>query len=39
MITAPNDNQSIKIKHNPRMNISYYQALPSGQLSFSVLTH
>ena len=33
---SPNDNQSIKRKHNPRMNIICYQALPSGRFLFSV---
>ena len=31
---SPNDNQSIKRKHNPRMTIICYQVLPSDQLSF-----
>ena len=35
----PNDNQSIKRKHNPMMTIIFYQVLPSGRLSFSVSTH
>ena len=35
----PKDNQSIKRKHNPRMNIMQYQVLLSGWLSFSVSTH
>ena len=33
---SPNENQSIKRKHNPRMTIKCYQVLPSGRLSFSV---
>ena len=33
--SSPNDNQSIKRKHNPRINIICYQVLPSGRLSFS----
>ena len=33
---SPNDNQSIKRKHNPRMTIICYQALPSGRLLFLV---
>ena len=37
-LLSPNDNQSIKRKHNPRMNI-WYQVLPSDRLSFSVSTH
>ena len=36
---SPNDNQSVKRKHNSRMTIMYYQVLLSGQLSFSVATH
>ena len=36
---TPNDNQSIKRKHNPRMTIICYQVFPSGRLSFSVSTH
>ena len=36
---SPNDNQSIKRKHNPRMTIIWYQAFPSGRFSFSVSTH
>ena len=36
---SPNDNQSIKRKHNPRITIICYQALPLGRLSFSVSTH
>ena len=35
----PNDNQSIKRKHNPRMTIICYQVFSSGRLSFSVSTH
>ena len=35
----PNDNQSVKRKHNPRMTIICYQVLPSGRLLFSVSTH
>ena len=33
--SSPNENQSIKRKHNPRINIICYQVLPSGRLSFS----
>ena len=33
---SPNDTQSIKIKHNPRMAIISYQVFPSGRLPFSV---
>ena len=38
---SPNDNQSIKWKHNPRMTIICYQVFLSGlgRLSFSVSTH
>ena len=36
---SPNDNQSIRRKHNPRMTIICYQFLPSGRLSFSVSTY
>ena len=36
---SPNDNQSIKQKHDPRMIIIFYQFLPSGRLSFSVSTY
>ena len=36
---SPNDNQSIKRKHNPRMTVICYQVLPAGRLSFSVPTH
>ena len=36
---SSNDNQTIKRKHSPRINIIYYQVLPSGRLSFSVSTH
>ena len=32
--TSPNDNQSIKRKQNPRMNIICYQVVPPGRLSF-----
>ena len=35
---SPNDNQSIKRNHNPRMTIICYQVLPSSRLSFSVST-
>ena len=35
---SPNDIQSIKKKHNPRMIIICYQVFPSGRLSFSVPT-
>ena len=35
----PNDNQSIKTKHNPRLTIMCYQVLPSGGLLFSVSPH
>ena len=34
--SSPNDNQSIKRKHNPRMNIICYQVIPSGRFSFSL---
>ena len=33
---SPNNNQSIKRKHNPRMTIVCYQVFPSGWLSFSI---
>ena len=33
---VPNDNQSIKRNHNPRMTFLCYQILSSGRLSFSV---
>ena len=33
---SPNDNQSFKRKHNPRMTIVCYQVLPPGRLTFSV---
>ena len=36
---SPNDNQSVKRKHNPRMTIICFQAFPSGRLSFSVSSH
>ena len=36
---SPNDNQSVKRKHNPRMTIIWYQILPLGRLSFSISTH
>ena len=36
---SSNDNQSAKIKHNPRMTIICYQVLFPGWLSFSVSTH
>ena len=36
---TPNDNQSIKRKHNPRMSIICYHFHPLGWLSFSVSTH
>ena len=36
---SPNDEESIKVKHNPRMTIICYQVLPSGGLLFSVSTH
>ena len=36
---SPNDNQSIKRKHNPKRTIRCYQVLRSGRLSFSVSTH
>ena len=36
---SPNDNQSIKRKHNPRMTIICFQTFPSGRLSFSVSSH
>ena len=32
--TSPNDNQSIKRKQNPMMNITCYQVVPPGRLSF-----
>ena len=35
--SSPNDNLSIKRKHNPRMTIIYYQVFPSGRLSFSLI--
>ena len=35
----PNDNQSIKRKHNPSMTIICYQVLPQGEFSFSVSTN
>ena len=38
-LSSPNDNQSVKRKHNPRMTIICYQVFPSGQFLFSVLTH
>ena len=38
-LPSPNDKQSIKRKHNPRMTIICYQVLPSGRLSFSVSTY
>ena len=31
---SPNDNQSIKRKHNPRMTMICYQVFPSGRLFF-----
>ena len=33
-IPSPNDNKSIKRKHNPRMTIICYHVLPSGQFCF-----
>ena len=33
---SPNNNQSIKRKHNPRMNIICYQVISLGRFSFSV---
>ena len=36
---SPNDNQSIKRKHNLRMSIICYQVFSSGRLSFLVSTH
>ena len=36
---SPNDNQSIKRKHNPSFTIICYQVFPSGRLSFTVSTH
>ena len=36
---APNYNQSIKRKLNPRMTIACYQVFPSGRPLFSVSTH
>ena len=38
-ILSPNDNQSLKRKHNPRMANIYYQVLASGCLLFSVSIH
>ena len=38
-LSSPNDNQSVKRKHNSRMTIICYQVFPSGQFLFSVLTH
>ena len=36
---SPNENQSIKRKHNTRMTIICYQVLPLVRLSFTVSTH
>ena len=36
---SPNDNQSVKRKHNPRMTIVCYLVLPSGRPSLLVSTH
>ena len=36
---SPNENQSIKRKHNPRIAIICYQVFPSCRLSFSVSAH
>ena len=36
---SPNDNQSIKRKHNPRLTIICYHVLLSNRLSFSLSTH
>ena len=36
---SPNYNQSVKRKHNPRMNIACYQVFPSGRFLLSVSTH
>ena len=36
---SPNDNQSVKRKHNPRMTVISYQVLYLGRISFPVLTH
>ena len=38
-LSSPNDNQSIKRKHNLRMTIIYDHVLPSDWFSFSVSTH
>ena len=38
-LPAPNEDQSIKRKHNRRMIMVYYHVLPSGRLSFSASTH
>ena len=35
----PNDDQSVKSKHNPRMTIICYQILTLGRLSFSISTY
>ena len=39
LLFSPDDNQSIKRRHNPKMTIVCYQVFPSGRLSFSVSTH
>ena len=36
---SPNDKQSVKTEHNPRMTIACYQVFPSGRLLFLVSTH
>ena len=38
-LSSPNDNQSIKRKHNLRMTIIFDHVLPSDWFSFSVSTH
>ena len=35
----PNDNQSVKKKHNPRITITWYQVFPSDRLSYSISTY
>ena len=35
-VSFPNDNQSVKRKHNSWRTIICYQVFPSGRLSFSV---
>ena len=37
--TFPNNNQSTKTKHEPRMTIICPQVLPSGRISFSISTY